>query len=80
MLERPCLIICIGYIFLIIISVITFVGGLFHLADIMDLEAYAVFGDKMVVDHDRLMLIEEAMEEQKEEEERDGWQSMPVRM
>jgi len=32
-------------------------GGLFKLADVMDLEAYAVFGNKMVVDHDRFMLI-----------------------
>jgi len=63
MIERPCLVICLGYLFMITITIITFIGGLFHLADVMDLEAYAVFGNKMVVDHDRLMLIEKALEE-----------------
>ena len=57
MIDRPCFVLSTGYCLMLLITVITYLGGLFKLADVMDLEAYVVFGNKKVVEHDRYMLI-----------------------
>ena len=67
MMERPCLVICLSYALMIIISAATLYFGLFALADIMDLDAFLVFDDKMVTDHRRTELAWQALGDQADE-------------
>ena len=63
MMERPWTVLLCSYFFMLLIALITLFGNLFILANVMDLEAYAIFNHKMNVENDRWVLIKNDIEE-----------------
>ena len=69
MVNNPCIVLCGNFVILVILALITMVSGLFELAEIMEMKAYLIFDDPMVVDFFKFEQAEEAFHGQYEEGE-----------
>ena len=69
MVNNPCIVLCGNLVILVIFALITMVSGLFELAEIMEMKAYLIFDDPIVMDFFKFEQAEEAFHDQYEEGE-----------